>query len=363
MPGKKDDYKRSVPNNVKVVDILNNEIQEKITFNDILYAFKITLSELLVKFKQKKIRHFKKDVLFFISKIKEAKALKKFINENKLNEAVFYSVWAYNYATVLAILNGKRIINKVFCRAHGFDIYHFRRPVRGYAQFLDFNLKHINKVISASDASRKYISQHHSSYKNKINTIHLSVYDRGDNPFNKNSNQLNILSVSNNNPVKRLPLLVSVLKNTNIIINWIHIGVEPQEMQSLSNGISRNVTKHFLPRINQVELTKFYLNNPINLFLQFSESEGGVPLAIQESISFGIPVLATNVGGIPEIVNEKNGILLPKDFDIKFAAGIIDSFIDNPLNTEQARATIKEDWKQRFNAETNFANFAKILLE
>ena len=46
-----------------------------------------------------------------------------------------------------------------------------------------------------------------------------------------------------------------------------------------------------------------------NCFILFSEYEN-FPCVLLESLSTGTPAIATNVGGIPEIINEKNGILI-----------------------------------------------------
>lgn len=46
-------------------------------------------------------------------------------------------------------------------------------------------------------------------------------------------------------------------------------------------------------------------------FLLFSEYEN-FPCVLLESLASGTPVIATKVGGIPEIINEKNGILISK---------------------------------------------------
>ena len=45
---------------------------------------------------------------------------------------------------------------------------------------------------------------------------------------------------------------------------------------------------------------------PVDLFLTVSANEG-IPVSIMEAQSFGIPVIATDVGGISEIVNNVNG--------------------------------------------------------
>lgn len=50
-----------------------------------------------------------------------------------------------------------------------------------------------------------------------------------------------------------------------------------------------------------------------DLFLLFSNFEN-LPCVIVEALSSGLPVLSTNVGGIPEMIDESNGLLVdPKD--------------------------------------------------
>lgn len=39
----------------------------------------------------------------------------------------------------------------------------------------------------------------------------------------------------------------------------------------------------------------------------------GLPNTVLEAMSFGIPVLATSVGGVPEIIEKDNGVLVPPD--------------------------------------------------
>ena len=61
------------------------------------------------------------------------------------------------------------------------------------------------------------------------------------------------------------------------------------------------------------KIMDFYRNNPIDIFINVSTNEG-VPVSIMEAISFGIPIIATNVGGTNEIViNNITGWLVDKD--------------------------------------------------
>jgi len=80
-----------------------------------------------------------------------------------------------------------------------------------------------------------------------------------------------------------------------------------------------------------------------------------------EAQSCGIPVIATKVGGIPEIVTEKVGILLNENPSPEEIAKAMEFFIDHPEITQQMRLNSLENWENNFNAEKNFSEFAKKL--
>jgi len=44
------------------------------------------------------------------------------------------------------------------------------------------------------------------------------------------------------------------------------------------------------------DVLNYYASNPVDVFINTSSSEG-LPVSIMEAMSFGIPVIATNVGG------------------------------------------------------------------
>jgi glycosyltransferase involved in cell wall biosynthesis len=80
-----------------------------------------------------------------------------------------------------------------------------------------------------------------------------------------------------------------------------------------------------------------------------------------EAISFGIPVTGCDVCGLPEIVNEKTGILLEEHFDPKLVAQKIEVFLKEKSRDAQYRQGVKEFWRENFNAERNYAEFVEIL--
>lgn len=97
------------------------------------------------------------------------------------------------------------------------------------------------------------------------------------------------------------------------------------------------------------------------LFVLFSDNEG-MPMTILEALSSGKPVLASNVGGIPELVSEKNGYLVNMNKTTEEIAQDAASFINyitlddsiseytkmcnNSSNKYEESYTLEKMWKK-----------------
>jgi glycosyltransferase involved in cell wall biosynthesis len=97
-----------------------------------------------------------------------------------------------------------------------------------------------------------------------------------------------------------------------------------------------------------------------------SESEG-LPVSLMEACSVSLPIIATNVGGINEIVeNEVNGFLLSPNPSYQEFKDTFIKAINLKNNLEKFisfRKNSRKIYIKKFNSEINHEKFAKFLGE
>jgi glycosyltransferase involved in cell wall biosynthesis len=166
-------------------------------------------------------------------------------------------------------------------------------------------------------------------------------------------------------PVKRLYLIVRGLARTaekrpDSRFTWQHFGSGPlmEDISRLAKQVlPDNVTALFPGYKVNDALKLFYRNEPVDLFMNTSESEG-TPVAIMEAMSCGIPVVATAVGGNPEIVNAESGLLLSPDPSSEEVAEVVLRLMDDRRMLRKLAEGARRTWQERYNAERNFMDFA-----
>ena len=102
-------------------------------------------------------------------------------------------------------------------------------------------------------------------------------------------------------------------------------------------------------------MLNWFENNSVDVFVNVSSSEG-LPVSIMEAFSFGVPVVATKVGGIPEIVDEKCGILIPKEFEPKELGYILENWDGNEM---RGAALMKQ--REEYSSTNNQKDFSELI--
>lgn len=149
-----------------------------------------------------------------------------------------------------------------------------------------------------------------------------------------------LIVVARVEPVKDQETLlraVSILQQRNIDANLLVVG----------DGSERQRLEMLLPQLGlRQERVRFLgfrtdipdLLNAADIFVLSSLQEG-LPLALLEAMGQGLPVVATSVGGVPELISHRrNGILCPPQSPVVLAEALAEIIQDADLCSRIGRA-------------------------
>ncbi|GAB1856626.1 hypothetical protein MHTCC0001_14610 [Flavobacteriaceae bacterium MHTCC 0001] len=194
-----------------------------------------------------------------------------------------------------------------------------------------YNYPKIKKILCVSDETKR-IAEKAIEKREKLLTIYhgTNLKTKSDlTPFllrqeyNIDKETCIVGNIANHIEAKNLDTLINV---ANRIVNK----KKRTDFIFVQIGTFTKLTPPLLERVEALHLKKNmlflgYMPNASNFIPQFdmclmtSESEG-IPQFIYESMYHKKPVVSTDVGGIPEVIeNEKNGLLAPK-YDDKLLA-------------------------------------------
>jgi len=291
---------------------------------------------------------------------------------DKYDFSQYDSITVYSYWFFVAALIGVKIKEelskkcskvKLISRAHGYDVYENVNALN-YLPLRPYLLNKVDALFPCSINGEEHIKKKYPVFDFKIKHSYLGTPDAGTNKASENG--LHIVSCSRAVPLKRIDKIakgLALLKDSGIEnLKWTHIGDGPEldRVKKIADEKLGFMAVDFKGNMSNTDVLKFYRKTPIDLFINVSNTEG-LPISIMEAISFGIPVVATDVGGVSEIVkNNYNGRLLDVDFsDNDFAHRIRRFYSASQEDKQKFRQNAREYWEQNFNADKNYSEFTE----
>lgn len=307
-----------------------------------------------------------RDILAYSSYVEICRRdLTRFIrNEHlDLSPTLFYTFWFDFTTAALSLIPGTRFLTRV----HGHDLYDNRHFISDF-----WRKKTLDKIIachSVSHAGVDYLKRRFPAYADKFGLRLLGTSNsNGLNPMpadcgSDTRRKLVLLGIARISPEKGVlrqaeTIIRFARSNPQTQIEYIHIGDGP-EMNSLVQIFTNppaNLTADIRGALHNSEVHKLLATTHIDAVLLLSHSEG-LPVSICEAISYGIPYLATDVGGIHEILPEGTLPLLPKDFSYEE----FEKALNKILTDKNLRSVVRKFWEQRFDAGRIRAEFADEL--
>jgi colanic acid/amylovoran biosynthesis glycosyltransferase len=300
--------------------------------------------------------------------LEQEKRLEQYAKANgRIDVAYCYWNETQSYAAALAKTRGS--VRKVVSRAHGFDLYEMRRK-HEYMPLKRQFIHAYDRIFALSQDGRTQLEETYGAPSGNVEICPLGVPLTSTLSRRSPPGVLHVVSASFCVPVKRLDRIIEALslfarQNDQIKTTWTHIGGGPlfdeiRDLAAVWLADINNISFEFLGEIPNHAVKTYYLDTPVDLFMNTSESEG-MGVSIMEAMSAGVPALAPDVGGVSSLVSNECGALLspsPSIQEIAAAIGRVTLEDEGHVLRVNARKVIEA----RFNSERNYTDFVSNIL-
>lgn len=206
------------------------------------------------------------------------------------------------------------------------------------------SLQNAGAVISPSKAMLMIVEKEYGREIIRKRKIPLCI-SKPEIKIKNVSNKIKFIFASRNDPLKGGETLIKAIIDVNRSyynkVEFHFIGYIPNKQESLPSNV---IINEFLPRD---QLLEYYHKCDVALLPSLFDNS---PLFIYETMAAGLPVIATNVGGIPELVKHGETGLLFDVNDINRLVSHIITLIENPKHRKEMGA----------NAQNFIFNYASV---
>ncbi|RDK84816.1 glycosyltransferase family 4 protein [Marinirhabdus gelatinilytica] len=248
-----------------------------------------------------------------------------------LQPDIFHVQWPSLLPWCESVLRDKRI--KVVLSQRG-----YQNNIRPFVDAENFAyLQNIYpKIDGFHSVSKAMVAVSNKMYDspNKIDRVIYSGFDFEALPFMENYNKnmpLRLLSVGRPHWVKGYSYVLeacSVLKQKGIQFTYTIIGGQGnEELQYRINSLALNTEILLTGKISQEKVYGTMVSSDVLVFPSIKE---GLPNVVVEAMATGLPVIATDCGGVSELIEETTGSLVPTRDAAAIAEAVV-AFAEKPL--------------------------------
>lgn len=361
IPMKRSGSIRKIPDFIAIDSSLANKFYRYI-INTILSC--AWIKELLILCKSSRRPHNIKEWSDALKYIIGSQITKLHIKTMNLKDGdILYSYWFNHIAR--GLIEGKSKYHskkniKIITRAHRYDLY---EEFGTYFPFKKDTIYKLDKVFCISQDGYDYLYQKYNV--NCLDVSRLGVWKPTLPLPTKQDSIIRIVSCSAISPIKRVDLIYKCIRdyaiqNPQCSLEWAHFGDGDlmHEIKKLCSVCPANLSVKLYGFVPKKEIMECYGKIPFDIFVNLSESEG-IPVSIMEAMSYGIPTIATLVGGIPEILCDGGGIGIENSSEInnEFCKAVTEILDNKDKYSKAALLTFKD----KYDASHNYTCFYKRL--
>ncbi|UWG52011.1 Glycosyltransferase [Halalkaliarchaeum sp. AArc-CO] len=227
-------------------------------------------------------------------------------------------------------------------------------------------------IESEEQANRIFDSDVHEQYREKFTVFHkgidVSKFDPSRLSDPTNTDEFRIGTAVSLTPRKGIEYLIDAvpdLVEENENVKVLIAGQTPKEDETyadkLRNQVKETGIEEYVEFLGWVDEMPEYLNT-LDVFVLPSLNEG-IPGAVREALAMEVPVIATNVGGTPEVVIHKSTGLLIEPKDSEQIVESVIFFMRNPSEADRMAREGRKHVVDSFSMENYVQKYEEFLSE
>lgn len=240
------------------------------------------------------------------------------------------------YRKSLVALLGRMARCKIIAHMHGaeFEVWHASAS-RTSKQLVKWFLNHCDKILILGNYCRQYVEKIVENPQ-KIEIVYNAVTVGDVNPYNRGAKHLMFLG-----EVGKRKGIIDLLDAIQQIDDQL-----PTETKMKIYGPQGDIIVHeeiskrgldqrvvYLGWLSKDCKKDVFSEIAVNILPSYNE---GLPMTILETMACGIPNISTRVAGIPEVVDEQNGVCIEAGDVNSLAQGILNIVQDEQLRIQKS---------------------------
>ncbi|MFZ9038919.1 MAG: glycosyltransferase family 4 protein [Gammaproteobacteria bacterium] len=230
--------------------------------------------------------------------------------------------------------------------AHCYDIY--RRPAADFSE----RCRHASAVITVSEANARYMVDVLGAPATNLSVIPCGVDTDWFNPkWTRHAKAPLLVCASRLQPHKNIPVLLhacALLRDRGKIFRCVVLGDgdDRAKLEALRDSLGLSDLVQFCGLTSQEEVRGWWREASVGLLPSLAE---GMPVSLMEALACAVPVVATAVGGIPEMISSgDNGYVVPVN-DPPAMADAVMKILEDPRRASGMGKSARETALARFS--------------
>lgn len=255
--------------------------------------------------------------------------------------------------------------------AHGSDLHRDRHMLREKVSEAAF-------VAAISEYNKELIiSECRGNYREKVHVVHCGV-DTGvfrarshETPYEEGENPFTILCVGTLHEVKGQAYLIEACRQLqergfSFECHFVGDGPDKKSLTELVEQAALSDKVRFHGRLTRDAIARLLLDADVLVAPSVPSRDGrreGIPVVLMEAMGSGVPVIASDLSGIPELVNDQLTGLLIAPGDPTALAAALGSYINEPELRRRLGCAGREKVVGEFDLNKNADRLAQHFLK